>query len=73
MVFADVGEVHRAYRTGIMLQRKAIIEHVSDERWAAGMHAVDTAVGRALLNEIVPKQLPFGLINRAMDKSPFRV
>ena len=28
----------------------------------------DTTVGRALLYEIVPKQLPFGLVNKPMDK-----
>jgi DNA-directed RNA polymerase subunit beta' len=74
MVFADVGEVHRAYRTGLASLharvKVRIVEHVADER--GNFHAeralVETTVGRALLYEIVPKQLPFGLINRPMDK-----
>ena len=47
-----------------------IIEHVQDDKGGLREERslVDTTVGRALLYEIVPKQLPFGLINRPMDK-----
>ncbi|MFO5380391.1 hypothetical protein RCL23_25110, partial [Salmonella enterica subsp. enterica serovar 1,4,[5],12:i:-] len=31
-------------------------------------HRVETTVGRALLSEILPKTLPFALINRTLSK-----
>jgi DNA-directed RNA polymerase subunit beta' len=74
MVFADAGEVLRAYRTGMASLharvKVRIVEHVPDDKGGLREERslVDTTVGRALLYEIVPKQLPFGLINRPMDK-----
>ncbi len=74
MTFADAAEVLRAYRTGTASLharvKVRITEHVTDED--GNVHEerslVETTVGRALLYEIVPKQLPFGLINKPMDK-----
>ena len=74
MVFADAGEVLRAYRTGMASLharvKVRIVEHVQDDKGGLREERslVETTVGRALLYEIVPKQLPFGLINRPMDK-----
>ena len=74
MCFADVEEVHRAHRTGKAdLQARVkvrIVEQVTDEDGNTRLerNLVETTVGRALLYEIVPKQLPFGLVNRTMDK-----
>ena len=74
MTFADAAEVLRAYRTGTASLharvKVRIIEHVTDEdgNVREERSLVETTVGRALLYEIVPKQLPFGLINKPMDK-----
>ena len=64
----------RAYRTGTASLharvKVRIIEHVTDDEGNVREERslVETTVGRALLYEIVPKQLPFGLINKPMDK-----
>ncbi len=74
MAFADVSEVDRAYRTGkVNLHARVkvrISEQVEDEDGNRRMvrNLTDTTVGRALLYEIVPKELAFGLVNRPMDK-----
>ena len=70
MAFSDLDEVHRAYHAGSVDLHAKIRVRISEEE-EAGVHAtvvVDTTVGRALLYEIVPKQMPFGLINRPMTK-----
>jgi DNA-directed RNA polymerase subunit beta' len=74
MFFADVAEVHRAYESrGVELQAKCHVrlrEHVRAEGGAMSERTriVDTTVGRALLFEILPKGLPFDLINLDMTK-----
>jgi DNA-directed RNA polymerase subunit beta' len=74
MHFADSAEVLRAYRTGMASLharvKVRIVEHVTDDEGNVREERslVDTTVGRALLYEIVPKQLPFGLVNKPMDK-----
>jgi DNA-directed RNA polymerase subunit beta' len=74
MFFADVAEVHRAYESrGVDLQAKCHVrlrEHVRAEGGAMSERTriVDTTVGRALLFEILPKGLPFDLINLDMTK-----
>ncbi|MBT7335929.1 MAG: DNA-directed RNA polymerase subunit beta' [Gammaproteobacteria bacterium] len=73
-VFADADEVHRAYhaqQVGLHAKVKVRVEeHVIDDdgisRWARSLY--DTTVGRALLFNIVPKGLPYALVNKAMDK-----
>ena len=73
-VFADAEEVHRAYysqQVDLHAKVKARIEeHVADE--AGNITVVrslyDTTVGRALLYNIVPKMLPYSMVNKAMDK-----
>ncbi|MEZ5562589.1 MAG: DNA-directed RNA polymerase subunit beta' [Gammaproteobacteria bacterium] len=74
MVFADVGEVHRAYesRTVELHARiRARIPHTSldaDGNVVTVVKLVETTVGRALLSEIVPEGLDFSMVNRNMDK-----
>jgi len=73
-VFSDVAEVHRAYETRhVEIQTKikvriadAVIQEDGsfDERY----RLVETTVGRALLVDILPKGLPFELINRDLNK-----
>src|SRR5215468_7510339 len=74
MFFADVAEVHRAYESrNVDLQAKVRVrlrEHVHGEggTLTERTRIVDTTVGRALLFEILPKGLPFDLVNQDMTK-----
>jgi len=74
MVFANVAEVQRAYGAKhVDLQaivKVRVTEYVKTED--GSMEATDvvteTTVGRALLSEIMPKGLPYSLINQTMKK-----
>jgi DNA-directed RNA polymerase subunit beta' len=74
MAFADIKEVHRAYETGntSLHARIKVRLHTMelDEEGAAqeSYGLVDTTVGRALLSELLPKGLPFSLVNQNMTK-----
>ena len=74
MVFADVAEVQRAYGAKhVDLQAKVkvrVTEYVKsqDGSMQATDAVTDTTVGRALLSEIMPKGLPYSLINQTMKK-----
>lgn len=74
MFFADLREVSRAYETGAAhLQAKVkvrITETVNDDQGnsTTSTHVVDTTIGRALLSRILPKGLPFSLVNQTMKK-----
>ncbi|MBN2689973.1 MAG: DNA-directed RNA polymerase subunit beta' [Gammaproteobacteria bacterium] len=64
-IFADIAEVTRAYGSeeiALQAKIKVRIEENGERK------IVDTTVGRAILWEIVPKGLPFELINKAMKK-----
>jgi DNA-directed RNA polymerase subunit beta' len=73
-LFTDVAEVHRAWENReVELHARIqvrITDHlVQDDRsFETRTRRVDTTVGRALLSEILPKGLPFELINRDMTK-----
>ena len=73
-VFANLDEVHRAfYAQQVNLHAKVkvrIEEHVANEagELVAQNKIYDTTVGRTLLYGIVPKAMPFEMVNRAMDK-----
>ncbi len=74
MHFADVSEVHRAYESrSIDLQAKIRVRLREFVRVEGGdlqerIRLVDTTAGRALLFEILPRGLPFDLINIDMTK-----
>ena len=74
MCFADLDELERAYQTGSAhLQARVkvrITETLVDEQGneTTETKVVDTTVGRALLFRIVPRGLPFELVNRPMKK-----
>jgi len=74
MIFADVAEVHRAYGNRLVeLQAKihvriATLEVAEDGSQQKGRQRVETTVGRALLSEILPQELPFDLINKPLSK-----
>ncbi len=74
MFFADVAEVQRAYdNRETTLQTRITVrlpEWTRNEegQWVAGVQRVETTVGRALLSEILPRGLPFSVLNRALKK-----
>lgn len=75
MSFADVAEVHRAYENGVVdLHAKVharIKEFPYDEKtgeYKEKITFVGTTVGRAILSELLPKGLPFELVNCTMNK-----
>jgi DNA-directed RNA polymerase subunit beta' len=74
MTFSDVREVHRAHETreadlhaGI---RVRIVEWTKSEggELKQKRRLVKTTVGRALLSELLPRGLPFDLVNQDMTK-----
>ena len=75
LVFADVGEVQRALDAGeVELTSKVTVrltewtKNKATGDLAPSTRLVDTTVGRALLSEILPKGLPFALLNKALKK-----
>ena len=67
MAFTDLAEVTRAFETR-KVDLHAKIRVRIREHDDAVIRVVDTTVGRALLYEVVPKELPFSLINRPLDR-----
>ncbi len=74
MVFADVREVARAYRSGQVDLHAKVRVRIVEEReqedgsWQELRSLYETTVGRALFYEIVPNRLPYELVNQAMTK-----
>ncbi|MDH3840160.1 MAG: DNA-directed RNA polymerase subunit beta', partial [Chromatiales bacterium] len=74
MYFSGVGEVHRAYESrqiDLQARVKVRIEdsYLNEEgEIQHKRHVVATTVGRALLAEVMPKGMPFELVNRDMTK-----
>ena len=75
MIFRDAEEIERAYQGGhadlhakIKLRIKDRF-HSDEDEVSTPSKIVETTVGRALLLEILPKELPFSLINQTLDKS----
>ncbi len=72
--FADVSEVLRAYRSGqVDLQAKVqvrIIESTRDENGdkVETQTRYETTVGRAILSELLPPNLPFSAVNKTLKK-----
>ena len=74
MVFADIGEVHRAFQCGWVDLHANIKARIRDVVFAEDgsteerMRLCETTVGRALLSEILPEGLSFDLVNHLMNK-----
>jgi DNA-directed RNA polymerase subunit beta' len=74
MIFANVAEARRAYDTGhAELHAKVkvrLTETVIDDDGERSVQTTlyDTTIGRALLSEILPKGLPFTLMNTELTK-----
>ena len=74
MSFADIDEVHRAYNSGnidihakIKVRFERTIEDEDGNR-SQVKELVETTVGRVLVSEILPKGLPFDLVDRDLTK-----
>ena len=61
MRFASIDEARAAYDQGVVSLQASVKCKVEGKN-------VDTTVGRLLMYEIVPKVLPFELVNQVMDK-----
>jgi DNA-directed RNA polymerase subunit beta' len=75
LLFADVGEVQRAFDAGVVEMHSRVnvrlTEYAKDKETgelSASTKLWETTAGRALLSEILPKGLPFALINKALKK-----
>ncbi len=75
MVFTDVAEVLRALENGVVeLTAKVSVRltewtrEKSTDEFTPVTKLHDTTVGRALLSEILPKGLPFSVLNKALKK-----
>ena len=69
MVFHNVAELERAYAAGhVELHSKIKVRVQEAKDPALRPVLVETTVGRAFLWEILPKGLPFSLVNRVLKK-----
>jgi len=74
MIFANTHEVHRAFESKVVELHAKIkvritsIEFDEDGQKREVKTLTDTTVGRALLSDITPSELPFELINRDLTK-----
>lgn len=72
--FSDISEVQRAYDNNeVELQSCVTVriteyERDKDRKWKTNSHRYKTTVGRALLSEILPKGLPFSVLNKTLKK-----
>ncbi|MBK8667172.1 MAG: DNA-directed RNA polymerase subunit beta' [Burkholderiales bacterium] len=75
MVFSDIGEVQRALEADAVELTARISVRMTEwskdkatDELVPSTSLVETTVGRALLSEILPKGLPFSLMNKALKK-----
>ena len=75
MIFADLAELQRALDSGVVEITAKIsvrltewLKNKETGEFVASTSLVDTTVGRALLSEILPKGLPFEVLNKALKK-----
>ena len=75
MIFADVQEVQRALDNGVVeistkiaVRLEQWVKNKETGEFTSSISMVNTTVGRALLSEILPKGLPFDVMNKALKK-----
>jgi DNA-directed RNA polymerase subunit beta' len=75
MAFTDVAEVHRAYENGavslhakVRVRIKEFLRDAETGGFKSQIRLVETTAGRAILSELLPKGLPFELVNSTMNK-----
>jgi DNA-directed RNA polymerase subunit beta' len=73
-MLADVSEVLRAYRSGhvdlqakVMVRIKEVVTNDAGEKQDK-FTRYETTVGRAILSELLPANLPFSFVNKALKK-----
>ena len=67
-VFGSIAEVRMAYDHGEVHLQAKIKLRMAKEKGEVGTELVETTVGRALLKDICPPQIPFEAINKVMGK-----
>ncbi len=67
-MFSSVDEVRMAHDHGEIHLQAAIRMRMAKPNGEPGTHVVSTTVGRALLHDICPPQVPFDAINKVMGK-----
>ena len=72
MIFSDVAEVHRAYSAKAVdlhakIRVRVDVEN-NQEEGEVKRQLVESTVGRALLSELLPKGMPFTLVNQTLTK-----
>ena len=71
MIFANIDEVSRAYQSGSAHRHAKVTGRIDVVEFGENEFTnkrVETTVGRALFSKILPKGLPFELVNKTMDK-----
>lgn len=68
-IYESAQEAQNFYEAGHLdIHAKIKIRMPKDGDDATGYHLVETTVGRAILAEVLPKGMPFAVINRTMTK-----
>ncbi|MGI3132183.1 DNA-directed RNA polymerase subunit beta' [Halopseudomonas pachastrellae] len=74
MAFSNVNEVEMAYRSGqvelhamVKVRITETVKH-KDGSWTTETRIVDTTVGRALLFQVLPKGLPYEMVDQPLKK-----
>ena len=68
-IFASTQEAKNFYEQGFVdIHAKIKVRIFPDEAAPIKYELIETTVGRAILSDILPKTLPFSLINRSMTK-----
>jgi DNA-directed RNA polymerase subunit beta' len=75
MIFADLSELQRALDNAVVEITAKISVRLTQQtldkatgEWTPSTSLVDTTVGRALLSEILPRGLPFDVLNKPLKK-----
>ncbi len=75
MYFADLAELQRALDNGAVEITARVSVRLTQQtldkttgEWVSSTSLVETTVGRALLSEILPRGLPFDVLNKALKK-----
>ncbi|VFP80555.1 DNA-directed RNA polymerase subunit beta' [Candidatus Erwinia haradaeae] len=74
MILGSAKEAERMYRSGLASLharvKVRITEYTKNEKdqWSSNTHIIDTTIGRSVLWMIVPKGLPFSIVNQTLGK-----
>lgn len=74
MVLNGSKEAERVYRAGLASLHARVKVHITEDvktaegKWTVKTNIVDTTIGRAILWMIVPRGLPYSIVNQALGK-----